>query len=209
MTGSTKAILTATAIAVLAIAGGSAYYYAHPKLQAQSALKHYVRACKSGDREAFCRYTVYEQIAPFYEIFDGADQSRPVEERIGTELSEILANVTEIRSVKVDSVKDCTDEFAERIQRMWKNHEAEQKIMARRDIEPDPVFEAGYERVLSYMESVKQAYCFDVTMQRKGEGDSAETAQIVVSRINGCWKVDPFTPIMVVPTVHDPDEQTT
>ena len=135
--------------------------------------------------------------------------SRPVEERIETELSEILANVTEIRSVKVDSVKDCTDVFAERIQRMRKNHEAEQKIMARRDIEPNPVFEAGYERGLSYMESVKQAYCFDVTMQRNGEGNSAETAQIVVSRINGCWKVDPFTPIMVVPTVHDPDEQTT
>ena len=107
-----------------------------------------MRACKNGDREAFCRDTVYEQIAPFYEIFDGADQSRPVEERIETEISEILANVTEIRSVKVDSVKDCTDEFAERIQRMRKNHEAEQKIMARRDIEPDPVFEAGYERVL-------------------------------------------------------------
>lgn len=41
------------------------------------------------------------------------------------------------------------------------------------------------------------------------QGDSPETAQIVVSRINGCWKVDPFTPMMLVPTVHDPDEQTT
>lgn len=63
--------------------------------------------------------------------------------------------------------------------------------------------------MLSYMESVRQAYCFDVTMQRKGEEDSPETAQIVVSRTNGCWKADPFTPMMLVPTVHDPDEQDT
>lgn len=209
MRGSTKAALTAIALTVFAIAGGSAYYYAHPQIQAKHTLNQFLRAYRHGDSEGFCRYSVYEQFAPFFEMFGGADESRPKEDRIAEELEGILEGTEEIRSFEVSGTSEYLDGMAEQAKTIRENHELELKILADHDLEENADDAENYQKMLSYFESVKHAYVFDVTVQYRDEAQQPETMQIAVTKSSGRWKADPFTPMMLIPKIHDPYEQDT
>ena len=211
MQGSSKAILTATGLAVLVIAGSSAYYYSHPVLQAKHRLRQYVRAGQHGDMEKFCRYSLIEQNAPlFAKITADDDESdvRTLDERAADEISEMLETMSSVRSIEIGKGSRCLSEIQDTTALLRRNRVNEKKIMERAGIEPDPEYEAVSNEYLSMRDSLQDAYDFEVTVCYP-ESSEPETEHIEVVQVGGVWKVDPVSSIILIPVVNDPDEKKT
>ena len=208
MQGSSKAILTATGLAVLIIAGSSAYYYSHPVLQAKHRMRQYVCAGQHGDMEKFCRYSLIEQNAPlFAKITSDDDESdvRTLDEKAADEISEMLETMRSVRSIEIGKGSRCLSEIQDATALVRRNRVNEKKIMERAGIEPDPEYEAVSNEYLSQRDSLQDAYAFEVTVCYP-ESSEPETEHIEVVQVGGVWKVDPISSIILIPVVHDPDE---
>lgn len=208
MKGSTKAILTATALAVLAIAGGNAYYYSHPQLQAKHTLRQYVRACRHGDMEKFCRYSLIERHAPLLVKLTMADDdsdTRTLEERAADEIREMLETMQNVRSIEIGKGSRCLSEIQDTTVLLRQNQVNEKKILERAGIEPDPEYEALQNEYLSFCDSLLDAYDFEVTVWYPNASEP-ETSHLEVVRSGREWKVDPVSSLLIIPTVYDPDE---